>query len=295
LSTDVSLVPPLRIAARRIETVTDATRGELSALVAEDPVVNAVIEARLAAYRTVDAAVFGGPLLATRDERGHMTGAAFDGGNLIPIGGSRADWPLLAAHAGDAPRRCTSITGRADAVAAMWTVLESRWSPARAIRSDQPLLALHRGDEIPVRPDPRVRVLGREHLASYLPAAAEMFTEELGVSPFEGPFGGTYRHRVEFTLGAGRALGIVDDDGQIVFKADLGVMTPATVQVQGVWTRPDLRGRGLGTAAMAHVLDHALRLAPTVSLYVNDFNGAARRMYRRLAMKQIATLATVLF
>jgi predicted GNAT family acetyltransferase len=295
LSTDVSLVPPLRVDARRIEMVTDATRAELSALVAENPVVNAVIDARLASYRTVDAAVFGGRLPATRDSRGRMSGAAFDGGNLIPIGGTPPDWSVLAAHAGDAPRRCTSITGRADAVAALWTVLESRWSPARAVRGDQPLLVLHRGDPVPVRPDPRVRVLGREHLASYLPAAAEMFTEELGVSPFDGPLGGSYRHRVEFTLGAGRALGIVDDDGRIAFKADLGVMTAATVQVQGVWTRPDLRGRGLGTAAMAHVIDHALRLAPTVSLYVNDFNAAARRMYQRLGMRQLATLATVLF
>jgi predicted GNAT family acetyltransferase len=289
------LVPPLRLPARRIETVTDATRGQLSALVAEDPVINAVIEARLASYRTVDPAVFGGRLFAARDDGGRITGAAFDGGHLIPLGGTPADWAALAAHVGDRPRRCTSIAGRADAVAAMWTVLEPRWSPARAIRSDQPLLVLRRGEPIPVRPDPRVRVLGREHMASYLPAAVEMFTEELGVSPFDGPFGGGYRHRVEFTLGAGRALGIVDDYGQMAFKADLGVLTASTIQVQGVWTRTDLRGRGLGTAAMAHVLDHALRLAPTVSLYVNDFNTAARRMYHRLGMHQVATLATVLF
>ena len=47
--------------------------------------------------------------------------------------------------------------------------------------------------------------------------------------------------------------------------------------------RPDLRGRGLGTAALAAVVEHALTLAPTVSLYVNDFNLAARRMYARSA------------
>ena len=190
----MSLVPPLRLPARRIETVTDATRSQLSDLVAEDPVINAVIEARLASYRTVDPAVFGGRLFAARDDGGRITGAAFDGGHLIPLGGTPADWAALAAHVGDDPRRCTSIAGRADAVAAMWTVLEPRWSPARAIRSDQPLLVLHRGDPIPVRPDPRVRVLGREHMATYLPAAVEMFTEELGVSPFDGPFGGGYRH-----------------------------------------------------------------------------------------------------
>ena len=58
--------------------------------------------------------------------------------------------------------------------------------------------------------------------------------------------------------------------------------------------RPDLRGRGLGTAALAAVVEHALTLAPTVSLYVNDFNIAARRMYATPRHAQVATLATVL-
>jgi predicted GNAT family acetyltransferase len=46
---------------------------------------------------------------------------------------------------------------------------------------------------------------------------------------------------------------------------------------------------------LAAVLARALTLAPTVSLYVNDFNEPARRMYRRLGMRQVATLSTVLF
>ncbi|MCW2493476.1 MAG: family N-acetyltransferase, partial [Frankiales bacterium] len=35
--------------------------------------------------------------------------------------------------------------------------------------------------------------------------------------------------------------------------------------------------------------------APTVSLYVNDFNTPARRMYDRLGMRQAGVLSTVLF
>ena len=68
-----------------------------------------------------------------------------------------------------------------------------------------------------------------------------------------------------------------------------------TAQIQGVWVRPDLRRRGLATTAMTAVLGYALELAPSVSLYVNDYNLAGRRLYDRLGMRQVSTLSTVLF
>jgi hypothetical protein len=177
----------------------------------------------------------------------------------------------------------------------MWDALEPHWGPARSVRDDQPMLEIVRGQPLGVRPDPRLRLMHPVDIERYLPAAAAMFTEELGVSPFSGRSGGTYRQRVESLLATGRAFGVVDRDGRMAFKADIGALTEATCQLQGVWVRPDLRGRGLGTAALAGVVQHALRLSPSVSLYVNDFNTAARRMYAKLGMRQIATLATVLF
>jgi predicted GNAT family acetyltransferase len=47
---------------------------------------------------------------------------------------------------------------------------------------------------------------------------------------------------------------------------------------------------------MAAVVRDALeRVAPTVSLYVNDFNLPARRVYERCGFRAVGTLATVLF
>jgi predicted GNAT family acetyltransferase len=46
---------------------------------------------------------------------------------------------------------------------------------------------------------------------------------------------------------------------------------------------------------MATVIEQALRVAPSVSLYVNDFNLPGRRLYERLGMRQVGTLSTVLF
>lgn len=288
----MTIIRPAPAQARRVEIVRADRRAELDRLVAADPVANAVVAARLAMHPVLEPSRFGGVLLGAHDGAGELSGAAFSGGNLIPIGGSTADWVALADHVGRLRRVCTSIIGPAEAVATMWSVLEPSWGPARAIRAVQPLLTT--SERSAVRPDRRVRVMQPDDIETYLPAAAAMFTEELGISPFAGQSGSGYRHRVEALLAAGRAFGIVDRHG-MVFKADLGAVTRDTCQVQGVWVRPDMRGRGIGTAALAAVFDHALRRAPTVSLYVNDFNLAARRMYAKLGMRRVGTLKTVLF
>jgi predicted GNAT family acetyltransferase len=176
----------------------------------------------------------------------------------------------------------------------MWPALAPTWGPPRAVRSRQPLLLLDRVDGLPGG-DPRVRPIRADEVERYLPAAAAMFTEELEISPYAASRIGDYRRRIVALIAQRRAFGIVDDYGAVIFKADIGAVSGATCQLQGVWVRPDLRGRGLGGAALAAVLRHALTLAPSVSLYVNDYNVAARRMYDRLGLREVATLSTILF
>lgn len=284
------LLPPA--SPVRIAPVRDDERGEFARLVDDDPYVNAVLASRLAAFRTVDPRRFGGTISGVRDGR-CLVAAAFDGGTLLPVGGRTAHWRVLAEHFAGRPRGCTSIVGRAEAVATMWHALEPHWGAAREFRTNQPLLLIERG-HVRVTPDPRVCVMTPDVIDRYLPAAAAMFTEELGISPFGNRLA-SYRRRVESLLASGRAFGVMDAAGEIAFKADIGALSARTCQLHGVWVRPDLRGRGLGTAALAGVLNLALRLAPTVSLYVNSFNTPARRMYATLGMKQVATLSTVLF
>jgi predicted GNAT family acetyltransferase len=81
-----------------------------------------------------------------------------------------------------------------------------------------------------------------------------------------------------------------------VFKAEVGTVTDGVCQVQGVWVAPDLRGRGLAEPGMAAIVGLAREsIAPVVSLYVNDFNTAARKTYAAVGFEQVGTFATVLF
>ena len=121
-----------------------------------------------------------------------------------------------------------------------------------------------------------------------------MYTEEVGVSPLAehggsatGGASPTWSGPVARTRGSSTA-------GRV--QGRVAVVTQRTAQVQGVWVDPAFRGRGIATGGMAAVVrDALLRVAPTVSLYVNDFNEPARRIYARCGFRRAGTFATVLF
>jgi predicted GNAT family acetyltransferase len=81
----------------------------------------------------------------------------------------------------------------------------------------------------------------------------------------------------------------------LCFFCNVGAWSPQTAQLQGIWTPPALRGRGLATAALAAVCRTLLNVVPTLSLYVNDFNAPAVALYRRLGFRDAGELQTLLF
>jgi predicted GNAT family acetyltransferase len=117
----------------------------------------------------------------------------------------------------------------------------------------------------------------------------------VGVSPTVDGGERSYRERVADLVHARRAYAKFVN-GRVVFKAELAVITRHTAQVQGVWTAPEWRGRGMATAGIAAVVSDTLRrVAPSVSLYVNDYNVPAKRVYERCGFERVGTFATVLF
>jgi predicted GNAT family acetyltransferase len=218
----------------------------------------------------------------------------WSGAHLVPVG---ATPPAVAAFAdllGADARICSSIIGRSEAVLDLWDRLSRHWGPARDVRPNQPLLVTDR-DAADVRADPEVRLVRPNEAEQLFPAAVAMYTEEVGVSPLADDGGRGYRRRITELVKGKRAYARFEGD-VVIFKAELAIITRRTTQVQGVWVHPDYRGRGLATGAMAAVVADALRrVAPTVSLYVNDYNLAARRVYQRCGFVSAGSFATVLF
>jgi predicted GNAT family acetyltransferase len=269
----------------------DSERGAVERILDRDPYAGAQVAEQIAAFGLAwwrsEARVFGyGP-------RRHLQSICWLGNNLIPVHATQPAVAAFAELAGLNPRTCSSIVGSADAVLDLWTRLTPAWGPARDVRTCQPLLAT--SELPPVPPDPRVRLVGEREADALFPAAVAMYTEEVGISPTLDGGDRIYRERV-VELVRGRRAYARFIDGRVVFKAELAVVTRHTAQVQGVWVAPEWRGRGLATRGMSAVVHDALRrVAPTVSLYVNDYNHAAARVYARCGFRRVGTFATVLF
>ncbi len=263
---------------------------ELVALLARDPVAHCFVASRVQATR-LDGWHLGGEVWGW-SESGRLVSAAYLGANLVPVETTPAARTAFADRARRVGRRCSSIVGPACDVLPLWELLEGSWGPPREVRPRQPLLTIT--GPTAVTPDLGVRRLHLDDLEVLLPACVAMFTEEVGVSPLAGGAGPAYRARVAEIVASGRAYGRIED-GRVLFKAEVGAVGDGACQVQGVWVDPQRRGRGLAAPGMAAVVELARAHAPVVSLYVNDYNTAARAAYARVGFRESGTFATVLF
>ena len=253
-----------------------------------DPVATCMVAARVESAG-LDPWRLGGELWSAGPR---LDGLCFSGANLVPLRGDRGALRAFADRARRHGRACSSIVGRAELVLPLWDDLAVHWAPAREVRGDQPLMVL--AGTPAVEPDPLVRAVRPDELDRYLPAAVAMFTEEVGIDPRAGDGGSGYRSRVAELISAGRAFARFEGD-EVVFKAEIGALSSRVGQIQGVWVHPAVRGRGLGTAGTAAVVERLAAMNRVSSLYVNGFNRSARVAYTRVGFTQVASFATVLF
>ncbi len=268
--------------------------GDLDAFLAlsgADPVVNVFTEYR-ARTTNLEPRWLGGEMWG-RYVHGELRAACHVGANLVPVQADAEDAAAFAERAVSRGRTVSTIVGPQEAVEVIWDRVASAWGEPRETRWNQPHLEI---DTPPaVAPDPLVRRTTRQDMEELYPACVAMYAEEVGLSPEAGGGAELYRARVTQLVNRGWSFARFDD-GRLVFKAEVACATPSAAQIQGVWVPPDRRGEGLAAAGMAAVVDLVQReVAPAVSLYVNEWNDAARRTYARVGFRQTETFATLMF
>jgi len=272
-----------------VRALTTADRDQALEVCARDTRTNVFVAARIldGALATSPGAVLG------YAQGSGLQSLCWVSANLVPVG---CDGPALAAFAAKLRRwrhHCSSVFGPADMVLPLWEALRPTWGEPRDMRPCQPVLALAGPPPPDMARDPLVRLARFDEVDLVMPAAAAMFTEEIGYPPYRGS-GHVYREGIAALIRAGHTFVRVEA-GEIVFKADVGSVALGVAQVQGVWVAPRRRGQGLAVPAMAAVVEQVqAKVAPVVTLYVNDFNAPARATYARVGFTEIGSFATVL-
>jgi GNAT superfamily N-acetyltransferase len=193
---------------------------------------------------------------------GGVHGVAYCGRQLAIAADSQA-LPSFAEYA-RRRRGERMIIGARDTVRAFWELVAS-WHPRpRLVRDRQLVMMLDRAHLLPYERLANVRHARPEESAIVAEGSAQMMRQELDYDPRRG-------------------------------SPDFGPWCERTVQLQGIWTPPALRGRGLATASLAAICDRLLEVSPTLSLYVNDFNERAIALYRRVGFQHVGDFQTILF
>jgi RimJ/RimL family protein N-acetyltransferase len=219
-------------------------------------------------------------------EDGQVRGLLHVGPNLVPATDDHDACEALARAAGGLyPTRM--VVGERATVELLWSLIGDSYPAPREVRRRQFVYAVD--PDLLARP-PQARAPGLARLAEradedqVLQLSAAMYTEEMGENPMaRDPEG--YRRRVRMLISRGWTY-VYDAGGTLQFKMDVGCASAHTAQIQGVYVPPELRGRGVGSTAMAACCDLALDRHPNLSLYVNDFNTPAVALYERIGFRR---------
>jgi RimJ/RimL family protein N-acetyltransferase len=229
-------------------------------------------------------------LLLDRAPDGSVHGMIYFGTQLVV---AADDEPPLDAFALETRKHpyLRSFVGPRPIVHALWARVKHWHRPPVLVRERQPLYVL-RAPALPAGPPVAVRRARVEEAALVAEHSARMVIGELGYDPS--------LQRASFTAGIRRAIEhglwwVWIENGELRFQCNVGARTPAPAQVQGVWSPAELRGRGYAAAALGAIAGALLTEVPSISLYVNDFNHAAIRLYEGLGFERAGELATYLF
>ena len=225
------------------------------------------------------------------DARAEIRGVAFFGRQIVV---SARDDEVLAAFAAMAPayRFERMIVGPRAMVEHYWEHVRKWHPPPRLIRESQPVLMVDRGSLRGERGAVKARRARPSEWESVAHNSAKMIEHELEYDPrsFAAEFNANVRMMIDRGL-----WWVGDDNGRLCFFCNAGPRSAQTLQLQGIWVPPKMRGRGFATAALYGICDELLKDVPSLSLYVNGFNEPALRLYDRVGFQQRGEFQTLLF
>ncbi|MGI9592381.1 MAG: GNAT family N-acetyltransferase [Myxococcota bacterium] len=180
------------------------------------------------------------------------------------------------------------------AVDQVWGELQRRSPRSVILDRHEIVYTLHPGQEVLVEPEPGVcvRPAAVDDLEALVVAARESLREEGRPDPFAGDVR-SFRRWVRGRVPRAR---VVEQRGRIAFVGYADVQRPEGWLIQGVYTWPELRGRGLAQAGVSDLCrDAFVQGGSHVQLAVVEGNAPGIALYEKLGFKATGRLRTILF
>ena len=177
--------------------------------------------------------------------------------------------------------RTHMIMGEVDAVEEFWNYYADEGQEMRRACREL-LFELRHAMDVPEEIG-EMRRANLGDLDQIVPVQAAMAEFESGVNPFEvDPEG--FRARCARRIEMGR-IWVLEEDGKLVFKADIQADTPDVIYLEGVWVSPAERGKGIGRKCMRQLCRDLLTRSKSVCLLVNQESERSHTFYRMCNFK----------
>jgi len=120
-------------------------------------------------------------------------------------------------------------------------------------------------------------------LEQIAPVQAGLAESESGINPLEtDPEGFLARCARRIEMGR---VWVLEENGILIFKADVQADTPEVIYLEGVWVNPTERSKGFGRKCMRQLCRDLLSRTKSVCVLVNEENERAHTFYRMCNFK----------
>lgn len=271
-------LPQADVTVNLIE-LTEDDRNEVLAFLAERP-VHTVCLAGFIRDNGLVSPFNRGTFYGCRNSEGRLEGVALIGhATLIEARSQRAmqEFGILA----QGFLRTHIVLGEKDKIEQFWNYYADAGQEMRLVCREL-LFELRRAMVV----KDEIKGLRRATLAdleTVAPVQAAMAEEESGTNPLATDREG-FLARCARRIEMGRVW-LLEEDGKLMFKADIQADTPDVVYLEGVWVNPTERGKGIGRQCLQQVCQQLLSRTKSVCVLVNENNQRTHTFYRMCNFK----------
>lgn len=267
--------PILPVDPTAITALIEGQEAEVLAFLGKRP-THTVMMAGLIRDNGVSSPLNRGTFYGYRSPSGELEGVMIVGEIVMFEARSERSLEAFARHAQGYPNAYV-IVGEHEKVARFWSYYEGSGQEPRLFCREL-LFQLRRPDQAS-EPVKDLRLANAGDLDHVVRVHARMALDESGTDPLEVDAEG-FRERCLRRIEQGRVW-VWIDNGRIIFKADVVSDTPDVIYLEGVYTDPSERGKGVGTRCISQLGRDLLSRTKFICLLVRQENRAAHQMYRK--------------